>query len=696
MTRKKPSTAPGVSSAAPVPKPPDTLEGNPWLAAAAIVVLVFVAYARVWGAGFIWDDDAHVTPVALRSAHGLWRIWTEPGATQQYYPLLHSLFWLEFRLWGDASLGYHLANLLLHSSVAILLALTLRRLGLKGAWVAAAIFAVHPVMVESVAWISEQKNTLSAALYFAAALAYLNFDTRRRPGAYGLATLLFVGALTAKTVTATLPAALLVIFWWQRGKLSLRRDVAPLLPWFALSGVAGLVTAWMERTSVGATGEMFKIGGIERFLIAGRAVGFYFGKLLVPSDLIFIYPRWEISRAHWVDWLPLAGPMLVMVLAWSMRHRSRAPLAVILLYVGTLFPALGFIDVYPFQFSFVADHFQYLAAPVVIAGIVAGLGAAFARVGSRARPFLFAGAAVTTVLCAAATCRSSARFVDSETIWRDTLARNPGCWMARNNLGADLLQAGHPDEAVALIESAVQLAPRNPAGRINLGEARLMAGRVSEALTEFREAVALAPANAEAQADLASGLLQQGNKAEAATHAAEALRLRPGLAKAWSVQGNIELANDRRDAALENFNRALTLDPSDVSARSNRGAILAQEGRLDEAIVEFQRAALTQPRNAAFQLNLATAQFQAGHLAPALASFRRAVDLPNAPAAAHRNFGLALLQSGDAGAAEVQFRAAVASDPHDAESHRQLGGILYRRGDLDAARRELERAGPLK
>ena len=190
-------------------------------------------------AGFIWDDDGHVTRTDLRDLSGLYRIWFEFGATQQYYPVLHSAFWLEHLVWGDSPLGYHLLNVLLHASAACLFGVLLRRLAVPGAALAALLFALHPVCVESVAWISEQKNTLSLVFYLCAALAYLRFTERRRGTVYLLATGLFVLALLTKTVTASLPAALLVVFWWQRGRLEWRRDVVPLLPWFALGRGVG-------------------------------------------------------------------------------------------------------------------------------------------------------------------------------------------------------------------------------------------------------------------------------------------------------------------------------------------------------------------------------------------------------------------------------------------------------------------------
>ena len=309
-----------------------------WLFAAGLAAAVFLAYQPAWHGGFLWDDDAHVVRPDLQSWHGLCRIWFDPGATQQYYPLVHSAFWLEYRLFGDATLGYHLANILLHVAAALLVALILRRLEVPGAYLAAAIFALHPIEVESVAWISELKNTLSAVFYLSAAAVYLRFDERRKMPWYFVALLLFVLGLLRKTVTATLPAALLVVFWWQRGRLSWRRDVLPLLPFFSLGAAAGLVTAWVERTIGGAQGTAFNFTIVERCLIAGQAVWFYLGKLVWPADLIFIYPRWHVSQAVWWQYLfPLAALVLLAV-CWRLRRRWRGPLAGLLFFAGTLFP----------------------------------------------------------------------------------------------------------------------------------------------------------------------------------------------------------------------------------------------------------------------------------------------------------------------------------------------------------------------
>jgi protein O-mannosyl-transferase len=298
---------------------------------------------------------------------------------------LHSAFWLEHRLWGDATLGYHLVNIAWHALAAILVAMILRRLAIPGAHLAAAVFALHPVCVESVAWITEQKNTLSAVFYLGAALLYVHFDLSRRKRFYFLALGLFGAALLCKTVTATLPGALLVIFWWQRGRLSWRRDVLPLAPFFALGAAAGVFTAWIERTMIGAEGARFAISAPERFLIAGRAVWFYLGKLVWPADLLFIYPRWHLDATAWGQYLYPAAALLWAAALWALRRRWRGPLAGSLYFAGTLFPALGFFNVYPFLFSFVADHFQYLATLGIITVASSGAALLLARCRSRQR-----------------------------------------------------------------------------------------------------------------------------------------------------------------------------------------------------------------------------------------------------------------------------------------------------------------------
>jgi len=414
------------------------LRGRLW--GLLLVVATFLAYQPAWNGKPIWDDAAHLTYPEHRSLAGLLRIWIEPGATQQYYPAAYSLFWVEHKLWGDSTLGYHLVNILLHVTAALLLLKILRTLQIPAAGLAAAIFALHPVQVESVAWISELKNTLSAVCYFGSALAYLRFDRTKDKAAYAGALMLFVLGLLAKTVIATWPAALLVVFWWQRGKLSWKQDLLRLIPFFAAAITAGLFTSWMERQHVGAQGSEFNFSIFERFLIAGRAIWFYLGKLFWPADLIFSYPRWKISQAiGWQYLFPAAAALLLGAL-WFLRRWARGPLAVLLFFIGTLAPALGFVNVYPFKFSFVADHFQYLACCGPIVAACVGLHAIFRGFGERRLVWERAFCAMLLATLGLLTWRQSRMYTDIETLWRTTIDRNPDCWLAQGDLGAVLYE----------------------------------------------------------------------------------------------------------------------------------------------------------------------------------------------------------------------------------------------------------------
>ena len=292
------------ATAAEPAKPLQASMRKEWLFAVALLAITLAAYYPAWQGKPVWDDDATSTQPQLRSFAGLWRIWTQPGATQQYYPLVHSVFWLEHRLWGDTTLGYHLLNILLHAFCALLLLKILRLLEIPGAWLAAALFALHPIEVESVAWISELKNTLSGAFYLGAALIYLRFDRSRERRLYFTALALFFPGLLCKTVIATLPAALLVVFWWKRGSLSWKRDAWPLVPFLALGGAMGILTAYVEKKYViGVEGGELDFTLVQRFLIAGRVFWFYIGKLLWPAKLIFTYPHWNVSQGVWWQYL---------------------------------------------------------------------------------------------------------------------------------------------------------------------------------------------------------------------------------------------------------------------------------------------------------------------------------------------------------------------------------------------------------
>jgi tetratricopeptide (TPR) repeat protein len=689
--------------------------------AVGIFAATLVAYAPVYRAGFIWDDDAHVTRPDLRDWSGLGRIWSSLTSTQQYYPVLHSAFWMEHRLWGDAAVGYHLLNVLLHALAACLFAQVLLRLYALGsdstgaltasgsaggvgraeagserrsgtaavvpahaaptnprwsrvhgaAWLAAALFALHPVAVESVAWISEQKNTLSTVFYLAAALAYLGFDRNRTVGAYFAGLILFALAVLTKSVTVTLPATLLVALWWRRGALGWRRDVAPLLPWFALAVGAGLTTAWVERTYVGASGLAFDLSWAERVVLAGRVAWFYLGKLLWPHPLMFIYPRWtaaELGGGYWL--FPLAVLAVLGTLAWD-RRRGRGRLAAALCFVGALFPALGFFNVYPFVFSYVADHFSYLAAlpllALAAAAAVAGGEKVAAGASRRAGPPAPARGGVAIALALAVlglgalTFRQAGTYRDLESLYGTTLALNPDAWLAHDNLGVVLARSGRLTEAIAHYREALRLNPNYAQTQNNLGDAWAQ--------------------------------LRQWDEADAAY--AAALRLRPDFAQAELNWGNALSDRGAYGEAIGHYERALRIQPESAEAEYRLGSALANTGRLADAADHFAAALRRRPDYAEAEANLGLALALAHRTAEAWPHFARAVTLNSGYPEAQLYWGVALAQSGDPAAAIPHYEAALRLNPGSPGAHYQLAVALRATGRLEEAAAEFTAANRL-
>jgi tetratricopeptide (TPR) repeat protein len=696
---------------------------------ALLFCATILAYLPALSGDFIWNDGDYVTAPALRPLGGLARIWTEPGATQQYYPLLHSAFWVQHRLWGEHPLGYHIVTLLLHAGSAVLFALVLRRLFEGGreqpfrspvgidrpaaggdgdmarplaaaAWLAGLLFALHPVHVESVAWITEQKNTLSLALYLAAALVYLNFDKARRPRAYIAALALFVLSLLCKTVTATLPAALLVAFWWKRGRLDLRRDVLPLLPWLALGAAAGLFSSWVERTYGGARGAEFDLPLIARALVAGRAIWFYFGKLVWPFGLNFVYPRWTVDSSAWWQWLFPLGVFAVGAALWALRRRTRAPLATLLFFAGSLFPVLGFVNLYGARYSWVWDHWQYLADLGPLALAAAGLTAGWRRAPQGLRglgPVLVAALAVAL---GALTWSHCGMFHDNRTLYLTTLSRNPGSWMAHNNLGCELEKMpGRLNDAIAQYEEALRLNPDFAEAHNNLGcDLEKMPGRLNDAIAQYGEALRLKPDYAEAHYNLGNAIGSLGRTPEAIAQYAEALRFKPGYPEAHYNLGNALGSLGRTAEAIVEFEAALRLKPDYVEARNNLGLTLSKEpGRLNDAVAQFEEALRLNPDIAETHTNLGNAlSNMPGRLNDAIVQYGEALRLKPRYPDAHFYLANALAQTGRIPEAIQNYEEALRVQPDLAEASNNLGMILCRIGRIREGMDRIEAAIRIK
>ena len=580
----------------------------PALFVLTLAAATIMAYRPAWNGGFLWDDDAYITNNELLTApNGLRRIWLSFDSPSQYFPLTYTSFRIERALWGLNPSGYHWTNIFLHVANALLVWRLLARLKLPGAWLAAAIFALHPVQVESVAWITERKNVLMGFFFLLTLLAWIAFtdESTRRPWRfYALAVILYALALSAKTTACTLPAALLLILWLQKKPIGKRRLIQ-ILPFLILGFSMGLVAVWWERYHQGTHGPLFALSSLERTLVASHAVWFYLGKLLCPSNLIFIYPKWTIAATRALDytWL-LAGVALCFAIYLARRYLGRGVEVAAVFFVATLSPVLGFIMLYTFRYTFVADHYQYLACIAPIALFSAGT-ANLAGVFTRARPFILSAAAGVAAALWALTWRQSAMYGDIEALWRTTLAKNPNCWMAHNNLGIVLFQKGEIDEAVSHYRITLNLQPDFWDADYNLGTALLKKGEVDEAIAYCTRAVTIAPNDPDAQVALGNSLAQKERVDDAIAHYKKALAIRPDYFIAHYALGHIFLEKGEIDAAVFHSRAAVSIQPQNTDAHTNLAVAFDEKGQIAEAIKQYEQALEISPQSVAAANNLA-------------------------------------------------------------------------------------------
>jgi tetratricopeptide (TPR) repeat protein len=589
---------------------------NKALLAGLLVAMTLVVYRPVLDNGFVWDDDDYVVEnPTLRTADGLRRIWLDYGATPQYYPLVHSTFWVEYHLWKLWPVGYHVVNVLLHALGAVLLWRLLSILQLPGAWLGAAIFAVHPVHVESVAWITERKNVLSGAFYLASLLAYLraagvesDATTDPRSGRfYALSLVSFGCALLCKTVTGSLPAVILLVLWWKRGRIGWA-EVRPLLVFFVLAAGFGVLTAQLETRHVGAAGRDWDLSSVDRCLVAGRALWFYAFKLLWPAELVFNYPRWEIDAGRWTAYSFPAAALAAVAVLWAARRRiGRGPLVAVLVFAGTLLPALGFFDVYPMRYSFVADHFQYLASVGLIALFAAGAATAAARIFRGRTGPAAAAAAILLVVLGALTWRQAHVYRDLETLWRDTLAKNPDSWMAHVNLGAIVEDRGRVEEAMRHYRESIRIQPVQHEAYNNLGSALRTLGEFDEAIAQLRRSLDVKPDYVLAYNNLGLVYHDQGEYVEAVRHFQRALEIHPDFAAAHTNLGVTLAAQGKWSEAIRHHREALRIEPDFSPAHTNLARALLQRGEIDEAIAHLSRVVELEPESDAAKQNLRAA-----------------------------------------------------------------------------------------
>jgi tetratricopeptide (TPR) repeat protein len=711
-----------------------------------LVAAIILAYQPAWHAGFIWDDDDYVTHNPLLSApDGLHRIWFSTDSPSQYFPLTYTTFRLQYSLWDLNPAGYHWFNILLHAANSLLLWRLLHQLFRSlpssaapsfhsspltlHSFLPAALFALHPIQVESVAWITELKNIQSLFFFLLSLLAWLSFlnatqsssasfsvsavpscktlpssaASNARWPVYTLSLLFCAFALFSKTTACTLPAALVLILWLRHEPIT-RARILPIVPFIALSLAMGLVTLWWERTQQGTHAGMFSHGILDRLLIATRAAWFYLGKLLWPADLSFSYPLWTINAASPLAYLPLLADFALIFFLLRLRpFAGRGPETAALFFIAMLSPLLGFIMLYTFRYSYVADHYAYIASIGPLTLLAVGLTKLLHRLHTLFPLFstlrVILPAAILLTL-ATLTWRQAGIYENLETLWRDTIAKNPDSYIAHNNLSAVLLEKRDIPAARLHAEKALSLNPQGPdlaLALVNVGTALLAQDLLDNALAHFQRAIAVQPNYPDAHNNLGSALLNHGRDAEAEPHFLTALRFDPNHANAQYNLGLVLLNRGDLAPAIARFEKSLALRPDAADAHNDLGTALILSNRLDEARPHFERALTLRPGFAQAHNNLAFVLLRQGHAREALPHFRSALKLQPDNARTHAQLAWVLatwpddtLRNGLESLTLAQHAATLA--PDDPLVLRSLAAAHAETGRLPEAIAALQRA----
>jgi tetratricopeptide (TPR) repeat protein len=650
---------------------PPSLFRRDWLWGLMLVLFLILAYTPVWKTGFVWDDEIMLTAnPCIVGPFGLKEIWTTSAA--DICPLTLTTFWVEHALWGLNPLPYHLVNVLLHSLSAVLLWRVLRSLRVQGAWLGAALWALHPVTVESVAWITEMKNTESGLFFLLSIFFFVRWITRIshvpvRNASYALSLLFAALAMAAKSSTVILPVVFWLCAWWIEGRWHWR-NVARTVPLFLMAIAASAVSIWTQGLQLAKVSDPRWVRSWpERLAAAGDAVWFYLGKLLWPHPLSANYPRWQIDAGRWVSYLPLLAVFVILSIFWLRRRSgsagSRASCFAFAYFIVALLPALGLIDTYIFEYSFVFDHFQYLASigPLALAG--AGLVLLSNSIVPK-RQWLQASVCAGLLLTLGiASWQRTWVYGSAEALWTDTLARNPDSWMAHNNLGLTLFGKGQVDGAVAQYQRTLEINPNFVLAHNNLGVALLQKARLDDAVAHYQKALEINSNYPQVHDNLGNVLFQKGQLDDAVAQYEMAVKINPGYAQGHYHLGNALIQKGQLDDAVAHYQMAVEINPNYPEAQSNLGLALVQNGQLDEAIAQFQKAVQISPNSPEIHYNLGTALFQKGQLDGAVAQYQRALEInPNYPEA-HHNLGKALIQNGQLDLAIKQFQEVLRLKP---------------------------------
>jgi len=647
-----------------------------------LLQVVAIAVSGLWvywpalHGDWIWDDPLLVSRNPLvHDPAGLWKIWFEPGRLMDYFPLKVTVEWLEWQLWQNDTFGYHLLNVILHIISSLLIWRLLSKLGLRFAWLGGLIFAIHPVTVESVAWISELKNTLSLPPFLWAMCVLIDYDEQGNPKDYFLALGLFLVAMLCKTTVVMLPMVILLYAWWKRGRVDWN-DLKVSAPFFAISITLGLTTIWfLHHHAIGEGG--IAIGGfLSRLALAGLSISFYFSKCILPVGLVAIYPRWIIDPPSLIQFLP--WPILGGVIWWLWTKRAswgRHALLGLGFFLINLVPFIGFTAGSYMDFTWVMDHFLYIPLIGLIGLAVAGMGQVSKKLPHSSRSFSIGIVTVILALLAWGSHAYAGIFLGEETFWAYTIQHNPNAWPAYHDLGVTLFRANRFSEAVEQYELSLKIKPDNAEVRNNLGLALSQVNRVPEAIEQYKWALRINPKYVPAYTNLGYILDQIGQRSEAMEEYDQALKIKPDDALTHNDMGNALSLDGKMAEAIEQYGLALKSDPDYAEAQANLGLALLRTGQLVEAIKYLELAIKNKPDYAEVYNNLGFALMRQGHPSEAIEQFEKAIKNNPDYVQAHNNLGGVLAQTGRVAEAIEQYNISLKINPNDANARDHLARL---------------------
>ncbi len=687
------STTPdSTTSLLPVARSPIALSAASLM---AIFAMVCAAYLPAISGGYVWDDDAITDNPQVRTAPGIVGIWTAPAANlkeKHYWPMVYTSYWLEDRLFGLNPVINHLINVILHAANAILIALLLAQMGVGCAWLAAAIFALHPAHVESVAWVIERKDGLSTLLYLLSFLAYRHSREKDNPSAYAASLICFVLAMLTKSIVISLPVALALATIWEKGRLSMK-DLRSLAP-FAVIGIAMAAgdLAYVRRLE---NGEDYGIAMVERVMIAGRAMVFYLGKSLWPNSLMSIYPRWNVESMSAIQSVFGVG-ILIALTVMATRHKFRSTLLLPLIYfVVTLVPILGLITFGFIRLSFVADRYQYLASIGLNIIMAAAIHAIVLRIGRSIPELKIAAIAVLLLVLGALTWRQAAIYKGPLELWSHNVARNPTSWTAFSNLAFAQADSNLLDEAHENYLRALAIKPEYENAKLGLAHLLIRNGKLDEGIAQYREVIGFMPQSKGAYNDLGRALELKGDFAGAEENYRKALTLDPASIETLVNYGSMLAEQGKPDEAMKLFASGRDLAPYHSDLNAAIGIFLEAQGKPDEALAHYQTALETNPRNVAARGNLAAMLAQMGRLPEAESHLREAVRIQSDFYEGRMNLAMILQRSGRMDEALEQLTLLIKFHPEHPDANFQYGLGLARAGRMEEARAAFDKAAKL-